>query len=228
MTIINNPSLANCNLLNLKNEIQELADGGVSWFHVDIMDGHYVPNLCFPVRLISELKTAYPNILVDVHLMVTNPLSYFPLLAEQKTDYVSFHLDTTPFSRRALDQIQSLGMKAGVVINPSQPIILLEPLLGFVDYVVVMTVEPGYAGQRFMGESILRIKELVELREKWGLSFLISVDGGVDYPHARLCAQMGVEVYVTGNFTVFRQSVPVTQACRNFQLEMEQEAARMK
>lgn len=225
-TIINAPSLANCNLLTIGKEVQELADGGASWFHVDIMDGHYVPNICFPVRLISELKAAYPNILVDVHLMVTDPMFYFPLLKQHQTDYVSFHLDATPFSRRALDQIHSLGMKAGVVINPSQPVMLLEPLLDFVEYVVVMTVEPGYAGQRFMGDSIPRIKELVALREKRGLSFLISVDGGVDYPNARICAQMGVEVFITGNFTVFRQPESITEACRNFQAEMERETAR--
>jgi ribulose-phosphate 3-epimerase len=219
--IINAPSLANLGFLDFGREVGELAQAGVPWFHIDIADGHYVPNLFLPVRLIGELKQKYPAIETDVHLMVTDPLNYLPQLAENRADWVSFHIDATNFSRRVLTTIRERGMKAGVVINPSQPVGVVEPVIRFVDYVVLMTVEPGYAGQRFMVDSLPRVSELAALREKHGLDFLISIDGGVDMPNAVECARRGAEVYVTGIYTVLRQPDGIAEACRRFQKTLE-------
>ena len=217
MRVINAPSLANCGFLTMGQQVKELVEGGVQWFHVDIMDGHYVPNLCFPMRLVGELKAQYPSVLADVHLMVTDPAPYIDGLAAQGADYVSFHLDSTPFSIRMLRTIRAKGMKAGIVINPSQPIDLLKPLLSDVDYVVLMTVEPGFAGQRFMPESIARLSALVALRAEAEKSFLISIDGGVDMESAITCAKMGAEVFVTGIYTVFAQPEGIVSACKHFE-----------
>ncbi|MCL2527675.1 MAG: ribulose-phosphate 3-epimerase [Defluviitaleaceae bacterium] len=214
--IINAPSLANCSFLNMGEQVAQLVKGGADWFHVDIMDGHYVPNLCFPLGLIKELKNVYPQIPVDVHIMVENPASYVQRLAELKVDYLSFHLDATRFARRLLSDIKNANMKAGVVINPSQPIDLLEPVIDMVDYVVLMTVEPGYAGQKFMVEALPRLARLVEMRKANGNPFLISIDGGVDMENAKKCVQLGAEVYVTGIFTVFNQPEGLEAACRKF------------
>jgi len=215
--IINAPSLANCSFTELGQQVEELVQGGAHWFHIDIMDGHYVPNLCFPVRIVGELKKKYPAMATDVHLMVTDPMSYLPLLKQNNADWVSFHMDATNFSRRTLTTIQEMGMKAGVVINPSQPVSIIEPVISFLDYVVLMTVEPGYPGQKFMVDSLPRVSELAALRKQHGANFLMSIDGGVDYPNAVECARRGAEVYVTGVFTVFQQADGIADACRRFQ-----------
>lgn len=214
--IINAPSLANCSFLEMGRQVDELVQGGADWFHIDIMDGHYVPNLCYPTKIVGELKKKFPSVQTDVHLMVTDPMSYLPQLKQNQADWVSFHMDSTHFSRRTLVAIRDMGMKAGVVINPSQPISIIEPVIRFVDYVVLMTVEPGYAGQTFMVDSLPRVTELDALRKKHDVNFLISIDGGVDYPNAIECARRGAEVYVTGIYTVFQQEDGITAACRRF------------
>lgn len=214
--IINAPSLANCSFMEMGRQVDELVQGGADWFHIDIMDGHYVPNLCYPTKIVGELKKKYPSMQTDVHLMVTDPMSYLPQLKQNQADWVSFHMDSTHFSRRTLVAIRDMGMKAGVVINPSQPISIIEPVIKFVDYVVLMTVEPGYAGQTFMVDSLPRVTELDALRKKHDVNFMISIDGGVDYPNAIECARRGAEIYVTGIYTVFQQEDGITTACRRF------------
>ena len=214
--IINAPSLANCSFIEMGRQVDELVQGGADWFHIDIMDGHYVPNLCYPTKIVGELKKKYPSMQTDVHLMVTDPMSYLPQLKQNQADWVSFHMDSTHFSRRTLVAIRDMGMKAGVVINPSQSISIIEPVIKFVDYVVLMTVEPGYAGQTFMVDSLPRVTELDALRKKHDVNFLISIDGGVDYPNAIECARRGAEIYVTGIYTVFQQEDGITTACRRF------------
>ena len=219
--VINSPSLANCNLLELKDNVQELVDAGVTWMHIDLMDGHYVPNLYFPIRIISDLKEAYPQLTLDVHMMVTNPLDYIQRLADAGTDYLSFHTDSTNFVIRGLETIRKYNMKSGVLINPSQPVRGIEPYTDLLDMVTLMAVEPDFAGQQFMPRTLARREQLSTLRKESKQDFLINVDGAINYPNLTPCIVRGANVIVTGVFTIFKQEGGITAACKHFNAEVE-------
>ena len=218
--VINSPSLANCNLLELKDNVQELVDAGVTWMHIDLMDGHYVPNLYFPIRIVSDLKAAYPQLTLDVHMMVTNPMDYIQRLADAGADYLSFHSDSTNFVIRTLETIRKSGMKNGILVNPSQSVRSIEPYVDLLDMVTLMAVEPGFAGQQFMSRTLKRVEELATVRKESGQDFLINVDGAINYPNLTPCIVRGANVIVTGIFTIFKQPDGITAACKRFDAEV--------
>ena len=150
---INAPSLANLSLVEFGGRLRELKDNGVNFFHIDLMDSHYVPALCLPPRTVRDVKALCPDAVAEVHLMVDDPTAYLDELRDNGADWVSFHLDSTRFVRRTLAAIRERGMRAGVALNPSQPVELLRPVLPWLDYVVFMSVEPGFSGQRFLDGS---------------------------------------------------------------------------
>lgn len=218
--MINSASIVNCNFLTMGEETRQLVAGGAQFFHIDLMDGHYVPNLCMPVKLIEELKRAYPQIIMDIHIMVTNPAAYIQQLAAAGADYVSFHTDSTNFCRRTIDQIHRAGMRAGVVLNPSQRVDTLEPYIDYVDMVTLMAVEPGFAGQALLPGSIERLQQIAQLRAAHGAQFLLSVDGGVDYALGRRCKEIGVDVIIGTVHTIFKQPEGLQKACERFAREL--------
>jgi len=215
--VINAPSLANINLLDFGQQVRELYEAGVRFFHVDLMDGHYVNNLCFPTSVVKNLKERYPDCIVEVHLMVDNPMAYIETLKNYGADYVAFHCDSTSFVRRTITTIQNAGMKAGVVINPSQRIDIIEPYANLLDYVIFMAVEPGFAGQKFLPGSMERLAELARFRKEKGHSFKILIDGGVNYDIAAECVRNGADMLVTGIYMVFEQPDGIKGACRRFE-----------
>ena len=214
--VINAPSLANCNTLHIKEDIEQFRQAGVKYLHIDMMDGHYVPNLCFPLRFLKDLKEEYPDMVLDVHMMVTNPIEYVDIMAEAGVDYLSFHTDSTPFVLRTLDRIRVKGMKPGVVINPSQPVDVIKPYIDLVDMVTLMAVEPGFSGQKFMIRTIDRVEELASLRKHSENDFLINVDGAINDAGLVPCVRRGANVIVTGVFTVFAQEDVIISACHRF------------
>lgn len=217
--MINTASVINIPFLDLRAGLDELVEGGARYFHIDLMDGHYVPNLCYPMELIRELKDAYPRVTMDIHVMVTEPINYVERLKNAGADYVSFHTDSTSFVRRTINEIHKAGMKAGVVINPSQTVDHIRPYAEYVDMVLMMAVEPGFSGQPFLDGTMERIRELADLRRACGNPFMISVDGGVDREKCRICQDMGVDMIVGTRHNIFRQPEGIKEACRRFEEE---------
>lgn len=218
--MINSASIINLNFLKMKEGLDQLVAGGTQMFHIDLMDGHYVPNLCMPIKLISELKKAYPEIIMDVHIMVTNPSDYVARLAEAGADYVTFHTDSTPFVRRLINEIRKAGMKPGIIINPSQRVDHIVPFIEYVDMVMLMTVEPGFAGQPFLEGGLERLQEIADLRKQYGCNFLINVDGGIDYVKGKRCKEIGVDVIVGTLHNIFGQPEGITEASKRFCREL--------
>lgn len=197
-----NPTLACGNLLNYKEDLDILKALGNRILHIDIMDGHYVPNLCFDLNTIRAIKNNY-DFLLDVHLMVTNPEDYLEPLKQIGVDFISFHIDATSFSIRLLKQIRELGIRAGIVINPSQSIASAIHLYPYADFVLLMAVEPGFSGQQFIPETFSKLDELRRLRKEQHYQFLIEVDGGISNENSVPCIQAGADILVSGAFGVF-------------------------
>jgi len=214
--VINAPSLANCSLLELGDQVAELVRAGIQVFHLDIMDGHYVPNLGLPLSVVSDIKRKYPAAIADVHLMVEAPESYVARLGALGADQVSFPSDGTKFAVRTATAIREAGMKPGVVVNPSQPVDIVAPYLGLLDQVVLMTVEPGVHGQVALDGCLERVEEVVRLRDRLAPQVLIEIDGGIDIPMARAVLSRGADVLVTGNLAIFQQPGGIAEAVEKF------------
>lgn len=213
-------SLACANLLNLEADVRDLIRAGHPTFHIDIMDGHYVPNLCLNLDLVKALKHKF-DCVIDVHLMVEDPFSYIDTCAEAGVDYISFHLSGTKYPYRLLSQIQKAGMKGGIVLNPGNQVGELGNLVEEMDYCLVMSVEPGFSGQAFMDITYDKIMELNRIRRKKNLSFLISVDGGINVQNGRRCKYLGADMLVMGLFSFFNQNMSVYDACDSYVRQVE-------
>lgn len=225
--VINAPSLANIPITEFGEQLAQLYEGGCRWFHVDLMDGHYVPNLLFPVDAVGQIKAKYPDCVMEVHMMVDDPAAYIRRMKAAGCDMLSFHFDATSFVRRTLGEIRAAGMKAGVVLNPSQRIDILEPVAGLFDYVVFMSVEPGFAGQKYLPGSTQRLAELAAFRKEHGLDFRIVVDGGTHYGILQEIVENGADAVVTNIYTVFNQPEGIVASCRKFAAEAENYTAKL-
>ena len=192
------PSILSADFTNLGRDIQRLSDWKADWIHFDVMDGHFVPNMSFGPVLCSSIRplTKLP---IDVHLMVDEPSRFFDWFAKAGADIITFHAEAERHIHRSLQYLHESGVKAGVVLNPGTPAIAVKEVLPYCDLVLVMSVNPGFGGQKFIPESLEKIAELRSMIDERGLSTEIEVDGGVNPETARLCVQAGATVLVAGS-----------------------------
>jgi len=191
------PSLLAANFSHLANAQEQIVSSGAEWTHLDVMDGVFVPELTFGAKMVADLRPLNPTVF-DVHLMTVNPEKLIDSFARAGADYITFHQEAALHSHKIISSIKDLGKKAGMSIVPSSPVSVLEECLPFLDLVLIMTVNPGYGGQKLIPECLEKIKRLVRLREEKGYTYLISVDGGVNSDTVPLVRDAGTDVLVTG------------------------------
>lgn len=192
------PSLLAADFARLGEEIARVEQAGVSMLHVDVMDGHFVPNLTMGPPVVKSLRKITKAHL-DVHLMITDADRFAPIFIESGADSVSVHQEACPHLDRTLRLIQAEGALAGVVLNPATPVATLDEVLDIVDFVLIMSVNPGFGGQRFLPGSLRKIEQLAERRSRLGLGFKIEIDGGVGLENAAAIARAGAEWLVAGS-----------------------------
>lgn len=192
------PSLLSADFARLGAHIAEVEAAGATMLHFDVMDGHFVPNLTMGPPILQALRKI-TRAHIDVHLMISNPDVFVPVYVEAGADSVSVHQEVCPHLDRTLRMIQSEGALAGVVLNPSTPVATLDEVLDVLDFVLVMSVNPGFGGQKFLPNSLHKVRQLAERRERLGLKFKIEIDGGIGAGNAADVVAAGAEWLVAGN-----------------------------
>lgn len=208
------PSIFAADFAKLGEDVRRVEQAGVNMLHVDIMDGHFVPNFTMGTPITESLRK-FTRLKLDHHLMIEDPDTYAPVFIKAGADCVSVHYEVSRNLDRTIHMIQEHGAKAGVVINPATPVFLLEDVLDIVDYVLVMSVNPGYGGQKFIPHSLDKVRRLVQYRTERRLNFFIEIDGGVGEDNVAEVAQAGVDWVVAGT-SVFH-APNATEAARVMQ-----------
>jgi ribulose-phosphate 3-epimerase len=192
------PSILAADFTKLGEEIQAVEKAGADWIHIDVMDGHFVPNITVG-PLIVEAVNRVTDLPLDVHLMIENPDRYIPEFVEAGADVLTVHIENCPHLHRTIQHIKSFGIKAGVVVNPATSLSLLEEILGDIDLVLLMSVNPGFGGQKFIPSVIDKIEYLREILEKSNSDVEVQVDGGIKVDNAAEIVSAGTDILVVGS-----------------------------
>lgn len=200
------PSILAANFARLADEVRGVEEGGADVIHVDVMDGHFVPNISIGIPVVACLRKA-TRLPLDVHLMIDRPETYIDEFVRAGADRVLIHAEATVHLDRALAMIREAGAQAGAVINPATPVVMLGDVLDKVDTVLVMSVNPGFGGQRFIPNAFEKIRQLNQWRSRYNASFRVEVDGGIDMENIAELAQAGVNTFVAGT-SIFHTSDP--------------------
>lgn len=201
------PSLLSANFLNLQQDCDMLNSSQADWFHLDVMDGRFVPNISYGPMIIEFIRKTTTKV-CDVHLMIEEPEKYAEAFKKAGADMLTVHIEACPHLHRNIQQIKSLGMKAGVAINPHTPVDSLIDILPDIDMVLIMSVNPGFGGQSFIPRTLDKIKALKQMISQAGLDVLIEIDGGVTLQNASSIIAAGADVLVAGN-SIFKTPDPV-------------------
>ncbi len=205
------PSILSADFSNLSQQIRYTEMGGADIIHCDIMDGKFVPNITFGPVVVKAVKrtTTKP---IDVHLMIENPDNFIEDFAKAGADYISVHQEEVIHLDRTINRIKEFGIKAGVVINPATSIQTLENILGIVDFILIMSVNPGFGGQKFIPYTLDKIKKLDRLREEKGYKYLIEIDGGVTSENIREISEAGCDIFVAGSSVFAKDNISAATA----------------
>lgn len=206
MEMILAPSMLSADFAHLEEDLTAAMLPEVPWLHVDVMDGHFVPNISFGPPVIQCVRKILPEAFLDVHMMVEEPAGFIGDYKTIGVDQLTIHAEATKYLEDTLAAVHGVGMKAGVAINPETPVSCIEPVLDKVDMVLVMSVHPGYGGQSLIPETLDKIRTLVQLREAKGLKYHIEIDGGVKLENLEQVLDSGVNVIVAGS-AIFRDDV---------------------
>lgn len=206
MSVIISPSMLSCDFANIQRDVEMINNSQADWFHIDVMDGVFVPNISFGFPVISAIKKHAKKPL-DVHLMIANPADYIEDFKNAGADLLTVHYESCTHLHRTIQAIHSAGMKAGVALNPHTPVDLLQDIIHDLDLVLIMSVNPGFGGQKFITNAILKVEQTKNLIHRCGSHALVEVDGGVNLETGLELLKAGADALVAGSF-VFNSSDP--------------------